>query len=342
MIRQALAKVVERQDLSDDEAEMVMHQIVGGEATPAQIAALLTALHMKGETAEEIAGCAVVMRRLATAVCPKRQPLVDVCGTGGDGTGTFNISTTVAFVVAGAGLAVAKHGNRSVSSRCGSADALQALGVNIDLSSEQVAACIDHLGLGFLFAPSLHPAMSHAVGPRREIGIPTIFNLLGPLCNPARASVQVIGVYSESLVEPVARVMARLGTRFTFVVHGAGGLDELSTVGLSKVATVRDGDMRVFHLHPREVGLRLATVADLAGGTPEHNAAIIRSVLAGDRGPCRDVVLLNSAAALVAAGLAPNFKAGCDLAAISIDRGQAQLKLQQLVEYSHRVVKGDS
>lgn len=337
MIRQAIAKLVERDDLSQSEAEAVMREIMRGEATPAQIGAFLAALRMKGETIAEIVGCASAMRACATAVQPKHDLLVDVCGTGGDGKGTFNISTTVAFVVAGAGLVVAKHGNRSVSSRCGSAELLQALGVNVDLDAEEVAACIEELGIGFLFAPAFHPAMKYAIGPRRELGLRTIFNLLGPLCNPAGASVQLLGVYSLSLVEPLAHVLAALGTSRAFVVHGADGLDELSTTGTNTLAAVVGKEVSILRLHPHEVGLPLAALEDLAGGTPEDNAAITRSILSGERGPRRDVVLLNAAAALVAAGLAADFISGAALAAASIDDGRAWRKLEELVERTNRV-----
>ena len=231
MIREAIPRLIEGQDLTEAEAEGVMAQIMGGETTPAQIAAFLTALRIKGETVDEITGCARAMRRYATPVRPRTEILVDTCGTGGDGAHTFNISTTAAFVVAGAGLAVAKHGNRSVSSQCGSADLLQALGVNLELTANQVADCIDHVGFGFLFAPLLHPAMKYAIGPRREIGVRTVFNILGPLNNPASAAYQLIGVYDPDLTEPMAEVLRSLGGQGAMVVHGAHGLDELSTTG---------------------------------------------------------------------------------------------------------------
>ena len=335
-IKEAIAKVMTRQDLTEAEAEGAMSQIMNGEATAAQIGAFLAALRMKGETVEEVTGCARAMRRSATPVRPRRRNLVDTCGTGGDGLGTFNISTTAAFVVAGAGLPVAKHGNRSVSSRCGSADLLQALGVNLELTAEQVAACVDEVGFGFLFAPRLHPAMKHAIGPRREMGVRTVFNILGPLTNPAFVGVQVLGVYDESLTEMMAEVLRSMGSRAAFVVHGADGLDELSTTGPNKISHLEDGRVTTFVLNATELGLPHARLADLQGGTAEENAAITRSVLAGERGPRRDIVLLNAAAALVVGEAAGDLEEGLKLAAESIDSDRAQEKLDLLVEFSQR------
>ena len=334
MIREAIARLIDKNNLTMTEAEEVMNEIMRGEATPAQISAFITALRMKGETTDEIAGCAKAMRANAIPVRSKREALVDTCGTGGDGTQTFNISTTVAFVVAGAGVAVAKHGNYSVSSRCGSADLLEALGVDIKLSPEQIGRCLDEIGIGFLFAPALHPAMKHALGPRREIGIRTIFNVLGPLTNPASAKRQLLGVYSASLTETLAEVLGNLGTDYAFVVHGADGLDELSTTGVNQVSQVCECKVETFHLNPQELGLPKAALADLAGGTPEENILLTRKVLQGERSPKRDVVLLNTAAALVALGRAEDFREGMKLAAESIDEGYALRKLEQLVEMS--------
>lgn len=333
-IREAIARLMEGRDLSEAEAEAVMGQIMAGEATPAQIGAFLTALRLKGERVEEITGCARAMRRSAIPVRPRRRDLVDTCGTGGDGTGTFNISTTVAFVVAGAGLGVAKHGNRSISSRCGSADVLEALGVNLELTPEQVAQCIDEVGIGFLFAPRLHPAMKHAIGPRREMGVRTIFNILGPLTNPAGATRQIMGVYDPGLTSPLAQVLGRLGVQAAFVVHGADGLDELSTTGVNRVSYLREGWMKDFSLDPAEMGLPRARVEDLQGGTVEENARITRAVLAGERGPRRDVVLLNAAAALVVGGLTRDLEEGLQRAAETIDSGRAQEKLEALVAFT--------
>ena len=300
MIKEALSKIVSRNDLTMAEAREVMREIMKGEATQAQIGAFLTALRMKGETADEIAGCALAMRESAIAVKPKSNQLVDTCGTGGDGKGTFNISTTVAFVAAGAGLAVAKHGNRSVSSRCGSADLLQALGVNLELTQEQVAQCIDEVGIGFLFAPKLHPAMKYALGPRQEIGLRTIFNILGPLSNPAQAKRQLLGVYNSDLTELIAEVLRTLGAEHAFVVHGADGLDELSVTGQNKISRLYDGYIETYYLDPQDLGLPRARLSDLAGGSVEENAAITKALLAGKDGPKRDVILLNAAAVLIA------------------------------------------
>ncbi|RPI23144.1 MAG: bifunctional anthranilate synthase component II/anthranilate phosphoribosyltransferase, partial [Chloroflexota bacterium] len=305
-LKGAIAKVIARQNLSEDEAEAAMMQIMEGNATPAQIGSFITALRMKGESVSEIVGSARAMRRHAVHVTPLRSDLlVDTCGTGGDSAGTFNISTTTAFVVAGAGQPVAKHGNRSVSSASGSADVLEALGVNLDLTPEQVAACIDTVGLGFLFAPRLHPAMKNAIGPRRELGVRTIFNLLGPLTNPAGAAAQVLGVYSPDLTETLASVLCGLGSRAAFVVHGSGGLDELVTTGSNRVSELRDNHVETYTLDPRHLGFPPARFSDLRGGSPQENAQITRSILDGvDRGPCRDTVVLNASAALVAGGKA--------------------------------------
>ena len=330
-IKEALGKIVSGKDLSASEARDVMMEIMQGQATQAQIGAFLTALRMKGETAEEIAGCARAMRENAVAVRPRQLVVVDTCGTGGDGSGTFNISTTVAFVAAGAGVAVAKHGNRSVSSRCGSADLLQALGVNLQISPEQAAQCIDEVGIGFLFAPLLHPAMKHAIGPRQEIGLRTIFNILGPLCNPAGATRQLLGVYDSSLTDLMAEVLLALGTEHAFVVHGADGL---STPGTNRVARVRDGGVETSEMDPRQLGLPPAKPADLAGGTAEDNAATTRAILDGERGPKRDVVLLNTAAVLMTGDAARSFEDGLALAAEAVDSGKARDKLDKLVELS--------
>lgn len=334
-IKQAIASLLEGRNLTQPEAEAVMEQIMAGRATPAQIGGFLIALRLKGETADEVTGLARAMRRNAVSVHSRQPLLVDTCGTGGDGVGTFNISTTTAFVVAGAGLAVAKHGNRSVSSRCGSADVLQALGVNLELSPEEVATCIDEVGIGFLYAPLLHPAMRHAIGPRREMGVRTVFNLLGPLTNPAGAQVQVVGVYDANLTEMMAQALGSLGCKAAFVVHGADGLDELSTTGLNRVSQLRDGQVHTFTLDPLELGLPRATLSDLKGGDGEENAAILRAVLAGRPGPQRDVVLLNAASVLVAGGVAVNLGEGVSMAAQSIDSGAAMDKLEALIAFTN-------
>ncbi len=338
-IREAIAALLDGRSLSEEEAQSVMTQIMQGQATPAQIGAFLTAMRIKGETVAELTGCARAMRYSAIHVRPRRQDiLVDTCGTGGDGSGTFNISTAAAFVVAGAGQPVAKHGNRSISSRSGSADVMEALGVQLDLTAEQLAACIDEVGIGFLFAPLLHPAMKHAIGPRRELGVRTIFNVLGPLTNPAGAAVQVLGVYTAALTEMLAQVLASLGCRAAFVVHGASGMDELTTCGPNRVSALRDGHIETYTLDPTELGFAVASPDDLRGGDAQENAAIIRGILSGTlHGPPRDVVLLNAAAALVAAGRVTNFDEGIRLARHSIDSGAAQRVLAQLIEFTHMV-----
>jgi len=319
-----------------------MDQIMAGAFTPAQIAGFLIALRAKGETADEITGCARAMRRAAVQVQPVRTDVVDTCGTGGDQAGTFNISTTAAFVVAGAGLGVAKHGNRSVSSRSGSADVLEALDVCLTATPEQVARAIDEIGIGFLFAPSFHPAMRHAAVPRRELGVRTVFNLLGPLTNPAGASAQVMGVYDGALTEVVAQVLQQLGSKAAYVVHGYGGLDELTTTGPNKVScfgvTPGNGEVVTEALDPCAMGFCQARPRDLLGGTPEENARITRAVLDGrDRGPRRDVVLFNAAAALAAGGAVDDLPQGIARAADSIDSGAARRKLAELTAYSHQV-----
>ncbi len=334
-IRQALPRLLAGEDLAQSEAEAVMEQVMSGQATPAQIGGFLIALRQKGETVDEVTGFAQAMRHNAVAVRPTRSPLLDTCGTGGDGAGTFNISTTAAFVVAGAGLAVAKHGNRSVSSRCGSADVLRALGVCLDLAPQRVADSIDEVGIGFLYAPLLHPAMKHAIGPRREMGVRTVFNILGPLTNPAGAQSQLLGVYDGALTEMLAEVLRALGSHSAYVVHGADGLDELSTTGPNRVSQLSDGEVNTHTLDPIELGLPHATIDMLRGGDPADNAAITRAVLAGEPGARRDIVLLNSAAALLAGGLADDIPSGLNLAADSIDSGSAEARLDALIAFSN-------
>jgi anthranilate phosphoribosyltransferase len=350
VIVEAIRALVERRDLTRLEAAAAMEALMSGAATAVQVAAFLTALRMKGETVEELIGLAEVMRLKAVRVRTRgeveaaltgtdREMLIDTCGTGGDATGTFNVSTATAFVVAGAGLKVAKHGNRSVSSLCGSADVVETLGVNLELTPAKVAQCIDEVGIGFLYAPLLHTAMKHVMPARREMGIRTVFNLLGPLTNPAGANAQVIGVYSRGLVEPLARVLAELGTFRAFVVHGADGLDEISTTGESWVAEVREGTVRPAVLRPEDFGVPRATIADLRGGDRAENAEIIRRVLAGEAGPRRDMVVVNAGAALVAGARARDFKEGAQLAAHSIDSGAAAEKLAALVRLSHELAR---
>ena len=332
MIREAIAKLVDNQPLSHDEAHATLREIMAGEATPAQIASFITALRIRGESAEIIAGSARAMREKFTAVHSPPGTVVDTCGTGGDGAHTFNISTASAFVVAGAGVTVAKHGNRSVSSKCGSADVLEALGVNVGAGPEVMETCLRDVGIAFLFAPSLHPAMKHAIGPRREIGIRTVFNILGPLSNPAGAKRGVIGVYARPLVPTLAQAALALGAERLFVVHGHDGLDEITTTNETTVAEVRDAKVHNYTVKPEDVGLPRATPADLAGGDPAQNAAIVRGILHGEKGPRRDIVAFNAAAALVAGDKAASLKDGVQLAFQSIDSGAAQAKLDHLVK----------
>ncbi len=337
-MKEVIAKLLDRHDLSLMEAEESMNTIMSGQATSAQIGAFLAALRMKGESVAEIAGCARSMRRNAVRLPLQYDgPILDTCGTGGDQSGTFNISTTVAFVVAGAGVIVAKHGNRSVSSKCGSADVLEALGVQIQLTPAQVARCINEIGIGFLFAPNFHPAMKHAIGPRRELGARTVFNILGPLTNPAFATHQLLGVYDPALTEIMASVLIEMGSQAGFVVHGAGGLDELSTTGVNRVSHLRNRHVKTFALDPADLGLPRATLADLRGGDATENAVISRRILSGEeRGPRRDVVLLNAAAALVTES--GDFAAGLEQAEASIESGAAQQKLDALIALSRSFV----
>jgi anthranilate phosphoribosyltransferase len=333
MIQQAVAKLVERQDLSRDEMVGVMQEIADGGATPAQVGAFLAALRLKGETVDEIAGAAEVMRARADRVHVDREVFVDTCGTGGDGRNTFNISTTAAFVVAGAGVCVAKHGNRAVSSRAGSADVLAALGVNVDAAKDVVERCIAEIGIGFLFAPRLHPAFKAVAGIRRELGVRTVFNLLGPLANPAGARHQVMGVYEPRWVPVIGGVLATLGAAHAFVVHGEG-LDEITVTGMTHVCEVKAGECERYAMMPEDAGVHRHEIGELAGGDAERNADILRDVLSGQKGGPRDAVLVNAAAALVCTGAASDLRHGVRVAADSIDRGAAADKLRRLVAIS--------
>lgn len=334
ILQQAIAHIASGKDLTEDEAYWVMTAIMNGEATPAQIGGYLVGLAAKGEGVAEIAGSARAMREHAVPVHHHADgKLVDTCGTGGDYGGTFNISTTAAFVVAGCGVPVAKHGNRSITSKSGSADVLKALGVNLDLTPDQVGRCIDEVGIGFLYAVYHHPAMKHAAGPRRELGIRTIFNVLGPLSNPASATHQIIGVFNPALTEPMAEVLGRLGGKAAFVFHGADGLDELSTTGVNRVSQLLRGKVRTFEFDAADIGFHRAHLADLLGGTAEENAAVTRAILSGEeRGPKREVVLLNAAAALAVEDL--DWAAALDQAHHSLDSGAALARLDALIAHS--------
>ncbi len=347
MIIDALHRIANhRQSLSREEARSVMAEVLSGKCSDSQIAALLVALHMKGETVEEIVGFAEAIRAAAEPLPLRedsvvdvsgtgRDALVDTCGTGGDASGTFNISTATAFVVAGAGVRVAKHGNRSVTSKCGSADVMQALGVNIGLTPARLVACLERVGMCFLYAPAMHSAMKYVQPARRELRLRTVFNLLGPLTNPARASAQVVGVYSVELVEKLAQALSMLGARRALVVHGLDGLDEITISGATRIAEVRDGNVRTCEVTPEEFGLNRATIEDISGGDAAINAEIIRDVLGGTKSARRDVVLLNGAAALVAAGRADHLGDGLPVAARSIDSGAAAGKLDALVQFTN-------
>jgi anthranilate phosphoribosyltransferase len=335
MLKPYIEKAIKRQDLSVQEAEEAMSIIMTGQATQAQIGGYLVALRMKGETVDEITGSARAMRAQANNLTLNLNgtPLLDTAGTGGDGKHTFNISTAAAFVIAGAGYKVAKHGNRAASSRCGSADVLSALGVSLDLSPEDVGACIEQVGIGFLFAPKFHPAMRYAIGPRRELGQRTIFNLLGPLCNPAGATHQLIGVYDADLTEPLAEVLCELGVQAAFVVHGYGGLDELTTGGANRVSHLQNGKVRTYELDPGSLGLRPTSVDLLQGGEAEQNAVMLRELLeGGDRTPRRDVVLLNAAAAIAADS--GDFTEALQEAQESLDSGAALSRLEGMLAFS--------
>lgn len=335
-IKEAIVKVVGGSGLEMDEASAAMQEIVKGVATPAQIAALVVALRMKGETAAEVAGLAKVMRREAVRV-DGLADVVDTCGTGGDGLSTFNISTVAAFVASGAGVKVAKHGNRAYTSSCGSADLLEALGVAIDLLPEDVATCVDQVGIGFMFAPLFHPAMKYAAGPRSEIGLRTVFNILGPLTNPAGASVQLLGVASPQLVPLMGEVLKLLGCRRALVVHGDDGMDEISLSGPTQVCEVGDGSSRCYAIRPEDFGMTPCTMEALEGGSVAENAAIARSILKGELGPRREVVLLNAAAALYVAGRVGSLARGVECSAESIDSGAALSRLETLRELSVRL-----
>ncbi len=333
----AIKAVTERQDLGGDQMQQVMRIIMTGEATPAQIGGFLIGLRMKGETVDEIAAAAKVMRELATGVTVSGEHVVDIVGTGGDGSNTFNISTASTFVVAAAGGTVAKHGNRSVSSKSGSADLLEAAGVNLEISPEQVARCIEEVGVGFMFAPMHHSAMKHAIGPRREMGVRTVFNVLGPLTNPAGAPNQLLGVFSKALVEPLAQVLQKLGSHHVMVVHSEDGMDEISIGAPTWVAELKNGAIDTYTIQPEDFGLTRTDISALAVDGAAQSLVMVNGVLGGERGPARDIVLLNAGAAIYVAGLADTLAAGIQRAAEVLDSGEAMKKLEALVAVSNRI-----
>ncbi|MBA4387144.1 MAG: anthranilate phosphoribosyltransferase [Verrucomicrobia bacterium] len=332
VMKQYLQKVMDRKDLSQADMSAAFDLIMSGQATAAQIAGFIVALRMKGESVDEIAGAASSMRRHAVFVDTGGLPVVDTCGTGGDSLNTFNVSTTAAFVVAGAEVRVAKHGNKAISSKCGSADLLTELGVNIEVPPEVVEDCIREAGIGFLFAPKLHPAMKYAMPARKELGVRTIFNILGPLTNPAGAKGQIIGVFSPELTEPMAGVLKVLGSKRAFVVHGKDGMDEITTTTTTRISELANGQVRTYEFNPLEFIKNYAELGQISGGTPSYNAGITRRILGGEHGPCRDLVCLNAAAAIVAGGKATDLKDGWKRAQDSIDSGRAGRALEKLVE----------
>jgi anthranilate phosphoribosyltransferase len=338
MIKEAIEVLVSGRSLTTEQASQVMQEIMGGEATPAQIGSFVTALRIKGETVEEIVGFTKTMRANAVPVCID-EPVVDTCGTGGDGAHTFNISTAAAFVAAGAGLKVAKHGNRAMSSQCGSADVLEALGVKIELDTTQVQSCLKEVGIGFMFAPLFHPAMKHAAAPRREIGIRTVFNILGPLTNPAGAKAQALGVADGLLVEKLALVLQNLGCHHALVVHGEDGLDEITITGKTRVCELKKGRIENYSIGPEDFGIARASADKLNGGSARENADLLRSILAGAKGTQSDVVLMNAAAVLLAGDKVETLKQGAALAKDAIDSGRALSKLEELIEFSQSLSK---
>ena len=336
MIKEAIAKLIERQSLTETEAESVMLEIMDGQGTSSQIASYVTALRIKGETVEEITGSARALRAKAVRIRPADPIIVDTCGTGGDGAGTFNVSTTVALVLAGGGLTVAKHGNRAISSRCGSADVLTALGVRIDLPSARVEECVNEIGVGFLFAPMFHTAMKHAAVVRQEIGVRTIFNVLGPLTNPAGASIQILGVYDESLTDTLAKVLMNLGSRHCYVVHGLDGLDEITLTTRTRITEAKGSRITSYFIEPGDFGFERARLKDLSGGDSQENARITRDILEGREGPRQQLVLINAAPAFVACGKAATLQEGVERARAVIQSGAAMQKLESLIKYTNR------
>lgn len=338
MFKEILNKIVTGENLNEKEAYETMNEIMQGITTPAQIASFLTALRVKGETVEEITGCARAMRENAVSLKETYPLAVDTCGTGGDTKGTFNISTVAAFVVAGTGIMVAKHGNRGVSSKSGSADVLEALGININLTPSQVEECLQKLGIAFFFAPVFHPAMKHAIGPRREIGFRTIFNLLGPLTNPAGVKRQIVGVYDPDITELIAGVLKRLGAQNAMVVCGEGGIDEISITGFTKITQIKNREITTYYIRPEDLGLCRYELKDIKGGDAKVNAEITLNILRGKDGPQRLIVIVNAAAALIVGGVAKDMRDGIKIAAETIDSGTALKKLEDLREYTKRLI----
>ena len=337
MIKDGISRLIERKDLTYKESQEIMKEIMSGEATEAQIGSFLTALRMKGETIDEITAFSEVMRQFCHQIHPKVDSrLVDTCGTGGDRIKTFNISTTAAFIVAGTDIHVAKHGNRSVTSKCGSADVLAQLGIKIDSDPEIVERNIEEVGIGFMFAPRFHPAMKYAIGPRREIAARTVFNILGPLTNPANADAQLLGVFSDNWIEPLINVLHKLELKEAMVVHGLDGLDEISTIGTTRIAWLRNGETKIIEKNPRDFGLGKAKAEEIAGTTPEESAAITFNILNGLSGqdPKKDIVMVNAAAGIIVGGRADDFEEGLELAQESIENGQAYERLRMLVKKS--------
>jgi len=339
MINETLGKVVDGHPVDRAEAQAAMAAIMSGECTPAQIGAFLVALRMRGETVEQVAGFAEAMRASCVRIATKHADVVDTCGTGGDALDTFNISTAAAIVTAAAGVPVAKHGNRSVSSQCGSADVLTELSVRIDLEPEEVGRCVDELGIGFLFAPALHPAMKHAIGPRRELGLRTVFNILGPLTNPAGAKRQLLGVFAAALTDVMANTLRDLGSTHALIVHGLEGMDELSTIGPTRVSELRDGEVRTREVRPEQFGLDRAEPEEIEGGDPAHSAETLLTAISGEEGPPRDIVLLNAGAAIYVGGRAPSIGDGIGLACAAIDSGAARAKLDALRDMSRTLAE---
>jgi len=335
MLKESINKLVGGNDLSEAEAMQAIYTIMEGNATHAQIGSFLTALRIKGETVQEILGCAKAMREKAVKIAPNFEYYIDTCGTGGDGANTFNISTVAAIIAASCGVPVAKHGNRSVSSRSGSADVLEALGVNINLTPEQVQQCIEETNIGFMFAPTFHKCMAHAAPARREMGIRTVFNIAGPLTNPANAKGQLTGVYSRALVAPIANVLLNLGVEHAMVVHGSDGLDELTTTGETYIAEVKDGKVKEYTVKPADFGLNIASIEDLRGGSSEDNAVIIKGILKGELGAKSDIAVLNAAAALYIGKKCDSISAGVALAKALIESGRAYAKLEEFVDFTN-------